>query len=901
MRRLFVFFFIQATLLLAFVTVSTYAWAQTTVPPDSLEMPGDTVKNAAKTGDALRDSIRAKKLEELELKSDLKSSITYSADSFMLLDMETKTLYLHKNGSLKYEEMTLDADSVAVNWEKNLMSADGLVDSTGQKIGRPLFKENDQSYRADRMAYNFKSKKGLVTMARTKQDENYIIGEYVKKQDDSTYYIRNGKFTSCELDHPHYYIKSSKLKVIPRKRIITGPLMLVIEDFPLPLIVPFGFFPNQTGHRSGVVMPTYGESAERGFFLRNGGYYFAISDKLDLLLRGDVFSKGGYRLEVGSAYNVRYKFEGNFQVEYGVQRFGERDDPEGLFPDPISNFWVRWNHDQTINPQAKLTSNVNAGSSGFLNNNSYNEQDYLTNTLKSTINFSQSFANSPWRLNVNLDHSQNTQTRAMSLDLPNATLNRTRYFPFKGKNATGDKWFQKIGLTYTMNLKNQLSTVDSLVPDIFGNLGGEVEFQEVRNGDTSLVTKRAVDFFNNGMSHTIPISTQLTALQYINIQPALNFKEYWYFITKNYYYDPNRQSVESVNHYGFEAARDFNFQFNTSTRLYGIFGGGGKRQAAVRHTLQPSLGYRFQPDFSESFWGYYEHIQADTTEELERFNRFAGGIQGAPSAGKQQVVNYGLNNVLELKFRSKQAEEDSTETETEEAIAKKDPYTRITLLDALSINGSYNFGADSLKLAPFNFVARTNILNNKFNFQMQGSLDPYAVNFEGRRINTFRFEKNGNIGRISTLNFTFNTTLAAKSKKDAKTTARDATPEELSDLKFYRDLYVDFNIPWRLNLGVNLGYTNTGRLKDTTLTLNMTGDVNLTPKWKVGYTTGYDFKQMDFSYTSLSLYRDLHCWEMSLTWIPFGERKSYNFSINVKSATLKDLKLTKRRDWQDRF
>lgn len=882
-------------LLLSWLTVGSYANAQQTVPADSVVAPGDTIKKVAKTPGGKTDSLQAVKLADLEKKSDLKNSITYSADDYMLLDMETKTLYLHKNGALKYDEMTLDADSVAVNWELNQMYADGLVDSMGQKRGRPAFAENEQNYSANRIAYNFKTKRGLVTMARTKQDENYIIGEFVKKEDDSTYYIKNGKFTSCELEHPHYYIKSSKLKVIPRSKIITGPLMLVIEDFPLPLVVPFGFFPNQTGQRSGLVMPTYGESADRGFFLRNGGYYFAISDHLDLLIRGDIFSKGGYRLEVGSAYNKRYRYEGNFQIEYGVQTFGEKDDPEE-FRSVLSNFFVKWNHNQTINPQAKLTALVNAGSSGFLSNNSYNEQDYLTNTLKSTVSFSQRFANSPWALTLNLDHTQNTNTKLVSLELPSLTINRTRFFPFKGKNATGSHWYHNIGANYTFSARNQISVADSLLIGIFKNPTGNVTYQEIDRGDTSLVTKPAYGFFNNGISHTIPISTQLNVAKYINIQPSFNYKEYWYFRTRDYHYHPDTRKVGYSDRYGFAAARDFSMNVNTSTRIYGLFGGGGKRQTTVRHTLQPNLGYTYRPDFSEPNWGFYQEIQIDSTGKTDRFNRFAGGIQNSPVEGELQQVNFGFNNVLELKFRTKVNPEDSTEVEN------KDPYTRLTLLDALSVNGNYNFAADGLNLSPLSFVARTNFFNNKFNFQLNGSFDPYAVDATGQRINVFRYEKNGTIGRISNMALSFNTVLAAKKKGDAtKSSSSNATPEELSDLKLYRDLYVDFNIPWRLNLSANLQYLNSGIRKDTIFTVNMTGDVNLTPKWKIGYTTGFDFKQKDFSYSSLSIYRDLHCWEMSLTWIPFGDRKSYNFSINVKSATLKDLKLTKRRDWQDRF
>jgi LptD protein len=892
MRRVFVSFFIQSLLLMTLVSVSSYAWAQVIVPSDSMSLPGDTVKNAANNvPKTKRDSIQTIKLAELEQQSDLKNTIQYKAIDYMELNMETKTLYLHKGGTLTYDKMVLAADSVAVDWEKNTMYADGLMDSTGQKSGRPGFTENEQTYAASRMSYNFKSQKGLVTMARTQQGTEYIIGEQVRKENDSTYYIKNGKFTSCELEHPHYYIKSSKLKVIPQQKIITGPLMLVIEDFPLPLILPFGFFPNQTGQRSGLVMPTYGESAERGFFLRNGGYYFAISDHADLLLRGDIFSKGGYRLEVGSAYNKRYHYDGSVQLEYGVQRFGEKDDPEGYFRKE-SNFWVHWKHNQTINPQATLTANVNAGSSNYFKNNTYNEQEYLTNTLKSTINFTQSFANSPWRLNLNIDQSQNTRTRLIALDLPSITMNRTRFFPFKGKNATGSKWYHTIGMNYTMSLKNQISVIDSLLPKILTAPTAILMVPEITNGDTNMVVRQGLDYFNNGIRHTVPISTQINVLNFINVQPSVTYNEFWYYRTKVYAFDTTSKKLYDNDVYGFAAARDFNAALSASTRIYGKFGGGGKRGSVYRHTLQPSIGYTFKPDFSKASWGYYQEVQIDSTGKLGRRDRFAGGIQGSPSAIEQQEINFGINNVLEMKYRTKVADGDTAAT---------DPYTRITLLDAFAINGRYNFGADSLKMSPLSMTARTNFLNNKFTFQLNGAFDPYAVNGKGQRIDMFRFERNGNIGRMSSIGVTVNTVLSSKQGSGAALSSKTATAQELRDLKLYRDLYVDFDLPWKLNLFATLNYSNNGLRKDTTLTINASGDFNLSPKWKIGYTTGYDFAAMDFSYTSMSIYRDLHCWEMAMTWVPFGNRKSYNFTINVKSATLKDLKLTKRRDWQDRF
>jgi hypothetical protein len=428
---------------------------------------------------------------------------------------------------------------------------------------------------------------------------------------------------------------------------------------------------------------------------------------------------------------------------------------------------------------------------------------------------------------------------------------------------------------------------------ILQNPTGLITYQEVDGGDTSLVTRKASSFFNNGILQTIPLSTQVNVAKYINILTSVNYREYWYFRTRDYAYHPGSRTVGYTERDEFTAARDFSASATATTRVYGIFGGGGKRQSTYRHTITPNVGYTYKPDFSDARWGYYQTVQADSTGKTGKYNRLAGGNFGSPSAGEQQMINFGLNNLLEMKYRSKEADKDTTQ--------KADPWKRINLLDALQFNGSYNFAADSLRLSPFSFLARTNFLNNKFSFQIQGDLDPYAVNSSGRRINVLRYEKNGSIGRLSGFSLAFNTSLVGKKSGGSTLTSKTATPEDLTDFQVYRDLYVDFNIPWRLNLTTNLRYSNTGIRRDTTLTVNLSGDIGLTPKWKIGYTTGYDFMGKDLTYSSFSIYRDLHCWEMAMTWIPFGQRKSYNFSLNVKSSTLKDLKLTKRRDWQDRF
>lgn len=891
MNRLLVVFLVQFFALAGGVISCAYGQAVDSVA----SVP------AAPGGDAPLpgDSLRSVQLDQGGASGDFKSEVTYKASRYMLLDVEKKTLYLSDGAQIKYETMLLDADSIVVDWNTNTLTAGGKVDATGKIIGRPSFQENDQKYNAEGMSYNFKTQRGLVQGARTKQGEEFILADKVKKVNENTYYISNGKFTSCDQDHPHFYLKANRLKVIPRDKIVTGPVQLVIEDFPVPVFLPFGFFPNKTGKKAGIIMPTYGSSEERGFFLRGGGYYTPLSEHFDLTLKGDIFSKGGWKLEAGTSYNKRYRYSGSFGFEYGYQKFGMRFDPNF---NEQKNFLVRWDHNQTINPQATLVANVNAGSSNYYSQNSYNEKEYLTNTLRSSINYNQAIANRPWRFNLNLDHSQNTLTKQVELGLPSITATRSRFFPFKGKNAVGDKWYYKIGANYTMNLQNRISAPDSVIPALLLTPTQDVNLVEIEPAinaedqpDTTYTTVRGLDYFKNGIQHSLPVTMQFNALKYINITPNFTYREIWNIKERERFWDPDSAKVITRENYGFYTARDFNFSLATSTRIYGVFNLGGPRARAIRHTVLPNLSYTYKPDFSDDLWGFFQEVQTDTTGKTQRFSRFDGGIFGGPSAGEQQQISFTLNNVLEMKARTRGAEKDTTQ---------KNAWNRITLLDGFGLQTSYNFAADSLNLAPIQFNARTNILNNVLAINWSATADPYAVNGAGRRINTFRVEKNGSLARISSMNVALSARLQSKKGNAANPNNKGPLRQPQNtfrEFQYYRDLYVDFDIPWSLNFSYNLNYTNSGLTRDTTMTLNFNGDVSLTKKWKVGFTSGYDFTAKDFSYTSVNIYRDLHCWEMSMSWIPFGQRKSYQLSIGVKSGALKDLKIPKQDNWQDRF
>lgn len=905
--------FVHTLILIILGSSFSYVNSQVTVPSDSIKnvakdsavVVNDSLQTDPDSSVTGKDSTLNANIEAMKAESDLKAKIDYSSTAYMVLDMESKTLKLVSKGKIDYEDMSLAADTIIMNWEDDILTAKGTMDSTGQLIGRPEFEENDQKYRSDSMRYNIATQKGLVFGARTRQDENYILADRVKKGEGDTYYIENGKFTTCDAEHPHYYIKSRKLKIIPRDKIITGPLMLVIEDFPLPIIVPFGFFPNQTTKKSGIVMPTYGEAADRGFFLRNGGYYFAINDKVDLLLRGDIFSKGGWRLDGSTSYNKRYKFDGTFGMEYGYQKFGEEEDPSFR---ETREFWVRWNHNQKLTPQATFKANVSAGTSSFNQNFSYNEQNYLSNTFVSTVNFNQSFANSPWRLSINGNHSQNTNTQQVTLGLPDLTVNRTRWFPFKqlGK-VGGDQWYKKIGMSYTMSLRNQIQVPDSLLGNIIFQPNQFFEITSISGTDTTTEFKRGLDYYRNGIQHFIPLTTQINLAKYINISPSINFREFWYIKTFDQTYDAANQDIVSEDVYGFSTTRSFDANVSASTRLYGLFQfKKSKKELKFRHTFQPSVGYTYKPDFSEDFWNVFREVQVDSIGNTTLYSRFQGALFGGPTAGETQAITLTLNNILEMKYKDPKLEADST---------AKDKFKRMNILDSFGARGAYNLAADSLNLSFISLNARTSMFNNKLAVQINGSVDPYTVIDDGTRINTYRIKSEGKIGRLNDFNIAFTTSFRSGRNAAGSKTAvleagevptqvrrpRNITADEWDHIQYFRNAYVDFDIPWSMNLNYNLRYSNTGIVKDTSMTFNFSGDVNISPKWKIGYTSGWDFTSNDFSYTSITVFRDLHCWEMSMTWIPFGNRQSYNFSINVRSPTLKDLKLTKRRDFQDRF
>lgn len=820
---------------------------------------------------AYRDSVKAARLDSLKKTADLKSKVQYKAKDSIAFDIQNRFLYLYGDVLLEYEDITLKAEKIWIDWGTTTMFAEGIQDSTGKWVGQPVFEEGDQTYNAEALAFNFNTRKGRILGGRTQQDDNFVLGDSIKRNPDNSYFIRSGKITTCNLEDPHFYIFSDKMKVIPNDKIITGRVNMVVEKVPVPLVLPFGFFPNKKGKKSGILMPSYGNDATRGFFLRDGGYYLGLNDYVDLSLRGDIFSYGSYRVNATSRYNWNYHFNGSLDVKYAMNNSGEKTD---LNYSESRDFFVVWRHDQKIGNTSRLSSDVNLGSSNFLKLNSLNTNDIVTNQLMSNVAWSKTFANTPWSMNARLGHQQNTNTKAISLEMPSIGINRGRTFPFKRKSGGGkERFYEKIGYSYSAQALNRINTFDSLL----FKPGFEKGFQ-------------------NGIRHTIPVSMNLKALKYVTVSPGLNFNEYWYlsevrdrwqdgFVDTGEVYRPGRVVKDTINQ--FLSGRDFSASVTASTRIYGMFPFPSKRQRIIRHTFTPNVGYTFKPDFSKEGWGYFYKVQQDSIGTMRTVSRFADRINGGPSAGEQQQLSFGFLNLLEMKYWSQKKGQDT--------LVSKPESKKLTLLDNFGMQGNYNFAADSLNLSPLNFSARTVLLNNLLNVNLTAVMDPYQQDASGRKINQLRWEKDRKPGYITTSNLAISTSFRSKKEK-ARVKPKNLDPALLAEIERNRELYADFNIPWSLNLSYNLLYNRQNINQNSTLnqSVQIGGDLNLTEKWKIRVTTGYDFVAKDVTLTQFNIMRDLHCWEAAFSWTPFGTRKFYMLTINAKSSTLQDLKLTKQ-------
>ena len=779
------------------------------------------------------------------------SEIEKFADDSIKLDIVNRKAYLFGNAKIKYQHTTITASYIEINWHKNTIYATTSLDSLGNKIGHPVFSEGQESFKAHEITYNFKTKKCYVKQITTKEGEGYILGRTVKKTDDEIFYLKKGDYTTCDAEKPHYSIRANRIKVIPGKKIVTGPAYLTFFGIPTPLLFPFGYFPNNDKESSGILIPSYGESESLGFFLKNGGYYFTLNEKVDLSLRSDIYSKGSWSLRSNLRYKNRYKYNGNLNLSYGNMINSENGFPDYSIK---KDFFIRWKHQQDpkANPSLQFSANVNAGSSTFHKNNSFNANDYLSNTFQSSVNITKRWDGTPFTLSSNLRHSQSTQTKIVNLSIPDVSFNMNRIFPFKNIGKQGrENWYDKIGISYNMNTKNTISIADSL-----------------------LFTKNSFANFRNGMKHTIPISTSIKVLKHFTLTPRVSLTERWYLSQIQKSWKGNSVITDTLPK--FTRAHDYSFSTGLNTKIYGLIQFNKSKLAAIRHVITPNLSFSYKPDFSEEKYGYYRSVQNDTLGGFQDYSIMQNGIFGAPSKGKSGNINFSLGNILEIKVRNNK---DTVET-----------LKKIKLLESFNLSSSYNIFKDSLNLSQINLNARTRLLNI-FDITFSSRYDPYTSNSEQtHNINQLEINTHNRFARLTSLNSSIGLSLNDKS---FITEDQDKETKQEDNRDFYQ-------IPWDLRVNYSLTYNKglkSAAFADTTQTLNFSGNFKITKKWKIGFRSGYDFDTKELSYTSVDIYRDLHCWEMLFHWIPIGFHKSYTLTIRVKASVLRDLKYEKKKDW----
>lgn len=817
-----------------------------------------------------------------------------SIDS-VIMDIKNNTVYYYGKAVVKYDDIVLEAEFLEFNMNTSVCTARGLSDSTGRLYGTPVFTQGDTKFEAEEMAYNFKTKKGVITKVFTEEGGGYLHGTKIKRMDDNTINIKSGGFTTCNLkEHPHFQFRFKKAKVIPDDKIVTGPIFLTIEDVPLPLGLPFALIPNVKGQRSGVIIPTYGESANRGFYLENGGYYWAINEHYDLQVLGDIYTRGSWAIKPMFRYAQRYRYNGSLALGFAVNKIGSKGAADY---NESNDFKVKWTHkqDPKAHPRHTFSADVNILSSNYNQYNAISSNEYLSNTFKSSVAYQTNFAGR-FYLTLNAGHSQNTLTKQVTISLPELTFTANRFYPLKKVGKPGKRrWYKELNISYTMNAKNYMSNVDTLL--FRGNW--------VRN-------------MQNGIRHSIPINLPVKLLKHFTWTNSVNINDYMYFdhLEQQWVNEMQIHGGDTVQGYlktdtvyGFRNLVDFNLSSSLTTKLYGMvrFQKGPIR--AVRHVLTPMVSFTYKPDFAHPRWGVYgRYADANGVEKV--YNKFSRALFGAPSMNRSGRLNYSLGNTFDMKVPSK------TDTIT--------GMKNVTLLESLSLAGSYDFAQDSLNFSNVSVNARTTLFQ-KLRVQYSSIWDPYIADSTGRRINRYEIVENRRLfhKNSSTWNFSMSWSFSQSDlqkllKNKSKTTfendianrarqSANVTEQELSDVMGNPNAYVDWNTPWSLTFSYNLSHTTSivyARLmgiatNSVVQTLSLNGDISITPKWKITFTTGWDFTNHGLSYTSVNIYRDLHCWEMRFSWVPIGNYKSWNFTINVKASALQDLKLTKKKDYRD--
>ena len=848
------------------------------------------------------DTIVLDDVDSINNKKDIETTINYSSIDSIFYDLKTQTIKLYGKSKIDYGDINLEAHEILVDWNEQIIDANYMTDSTGKKVGKPVFTEDNQSYETDKITYNFESRKAKIKGIVTQLDDAYMQGEDVKKNEQDELFIHEAKYTTCNLANPHFHISSKKIKVIPGKKVVSGPFHLKFGNVPTPLGFIFGMFPQPKKTVSGIIMPNYGEEKMRGFYLRDGGYYFALNDNLDLRLTGDIYSKGSYGLTLGTNYKKRYAYSGSLRFNFNKSKMGDFENPA-----TSNDFSFSWSHTpDSRGKSSRFSSSVNFQTNSYNQNKNLvysNFNESINAQFNSNISYSKTFKGSPFNFSANLRHSQNVQTKKVNLTLPDISYNMSRIYPFKNVGKLGKSALGKLSISHRFTGKIDLSN---------GSVGSSFSGINVINSSNNFSEQIEFNFDNInsildrskiGGKHTIPISTSFNLLKYFTVSPSINYNEIWYFKKLNYTYNEIENGIEIDTTNAFSRAWSYSSAFSMSTRVYGtVFFKKGKIKA-IRHVISPEISFSFSPDFTKPKYGYYENIQINETGEKKLLSKYENFLYGTPRIGSSASMNFYLGNNLEMKVLDKNDTISGTK--------------KIKIFENLSFSSSYNFLADSFNLNPIRFSTRTSFFKRLINLSVSGNIDPYSYKLDSiselsngtkmiyqRRINEMSFKNNQGIGSLAFINIALGFRFSAKDfQGDAKEEEKESTfgtRQEIDYINSNIAEYIDFNVPWSLNASYNLNRRKIG-FRDPTITqtLTLSGDLSLSEKTKLSFRSGYDFKNKMFTQTSINATRDLHCWRINFSWVPFGRFQSYNLSINAVSALLQDLKLEKRSRFFD--
>ena len=865
---------------------------------------GKRMRGGEKTDSLHRDSVALDSLgmdslavDTTKKKEPLDAPVIYEASDSIVF---TKDGYAHLygEGKVNYQNIELTSAVITMNMDSSTVFAKGVADTTGVETGTPIFKDGETPYESKIMRYNFKTKKGFINNIVTQQGEGYVTSEEGKKGADDEIYMRHGKYTTCDNhEHPHFYLRLSMAKVRPKKNVVFGPAQLVVEDVPLPIAVPFGFFPFNSSYSSGFIMPTYGDEMNRGFYLRDGGYDFAFSDQMDLTVLGEIFTKGSWGLSAASNYNKRYKFSGSFNASYLVTKTGEKNMPDYSVS---KDFRIQWSHrqDAKANPNSSFSASVNFATSSYDRSSLsslYNPQQYSQNTKASSVSYSRNFPEIGLNISSTFNITQNTRDSSLSMTLPDVNISLNRIYPFKRKKSVGDeRWYEKISLQYTGSITNSISTKDNLL------------------------FKTPLTQWENGMQHKIPVSATFNLFKYINIVPSFNYTERWYLRKVKQSYDPSPASTDHVKRdtiNGFNRLYDYNLSLQMNTKLYGMYKPlfMKSKELQIRHVFTPTVSYTYTPDFGKSRYGYYDtytYTDEDGEVRTVEYSPYEGAVYGYPGKGMSQNISFSVDNNIEMKMKS---DKDTT------------GYKKISLIDQLGASLSYDVANKRWSDLSMNLRLK---LTKSYTFNMNASFATYAYEFDenGNVVVGDRTEWSyGRFGRFQGYSGSFSYTLNNdtfkklfgkkeedeknkdnKGKEENEDEETDEETEEQNNNSNMRktekasvdsDGYLAFKFPWSVSLSYSYSIRE-DRSKDINIktmrypyslthSLNVSGNFKIGSRWNMTYSTGYDFTSKEMSMTTLNITRDLHCFNMSCGLV-FGPFTSYNFSIRANSSMLTD-------------